>query len=121
MLGKLLDESHASLRDLYEVSVPEVEELIKSFETDAHVLGARVMGGGFGGNVLALTTRDHSQSLIPRVQEQYYSPRDRDGVNEGSVIVSTPGPGLSRYRFETASGVIRSRRSICLARTPRLT
>jgi galactokinase/CTP:molybdopterin cytidylyltransferase MocA len=95
MLGKLLDESHTSLRDLYEVSVPEVEELLDVINADSHVLGARVMGGGFGGNVLALTTRDHSQDLIRRVQEQYYSPRDRNGVNEGSVIVSTPGRGLS--------------------------
>jgi len=94
-LGKLLNESHASLRDLYEVSVPEVEELIKIVREDPHVLGARVMGGGFGGNVLALTTRDHSHDLIKRVQHQYYSARGRDGVNEGSVIVSTPGRGLS--------------------------
>src|SRR5215216_259981 len=95
MLGKLLDESHASLRDLYEVSVPEVEELIRIVRDDPQVLGARVMGGGFGGNVLALTTRDHSQTLIERVQEQYYSTRGRNGVNEGSVIVSTPGRGLT--------------------------
>jgi galactokinase/CTP:molybdopterin cytidylyltransferase MocA len=94
-LGKLLNESHASLRDLYEVSVPEVEELIKIVREDPHVLGARVMGGGFGGNVLALTTRDHSHDLIKRVQDQYYSARGRDGINEGSVIVSTPGRGLS--------------------------
>src|SRR5262249_9419942 len=95
MLGKLLEESHTSLRDLYEVSVPEVEALIEIVEAHPHVLGARVMGGGFGGNVLALTTRDHSQSLINRVQEKYYSARGRNGVSEGSVIVSTPGRGLS--------------------------
>jgi len=94
-LGKLLNESHASLRDLYEVSVPEVEDLIQIVREDPHVLGARVMGGGFGGNVLALTTRDHSAGLINRVQEQYYSARRRNGVNEGSVIVSTPGRGLT--------------------------
>jgi galactokinase/CTP:molybdopterin cytidylyltransferase MocA len=96
-LGKLLDESHASLRDLYNVSVPEVEELIDIVSEDPHVLGARVMGGGFGGNVLALTTRDHSQDLITQVQERYYSARGRHGVNEGSVIVSTPGDGLSDF------------------------
>ena len=95
MLGKLLDESHASLRDLYNVSVPEVDELIRIVRENPHVLGARVMGGGFGGNVLALITSDHSQSLITQVQEQYYSARGRNGVNEGSVIVSTPGRGLS--------------------------
>ena len=94
-IGKLLDESHGSLRDLYEVSAPEVEELIGIIRDDEQVLGARLMGGGFGGNVLALTTRDHTQKLIQRVQEHYYSPRDRDGVREGSVMVSTPGPGLA--------------------------
>ena len=94
-LGKLLEESHTSLRDRYNVSVPEVEELIAVVEANPHVLGARVMGGGFGGNVLALTTRDHSRNLIDEVQEQYYSARGRNGVDEGSVIVSTPGPGLS--------------------------
>ncbi len=99
-LGKLLNESHASLRDLYEVSVPEVEELIKIVRDDPHVLGARVMGGGFGGNVLALTTREHSKFLITRVQEQYYSLRGRHGVNEGSVIVSTPGRGLSEIDLD---------------------
>ena len=100
MLGKLLNESHASLRDLYEVSVPEVEDLIAIVREDPHVLGARVMGGGFGGNVLALTTREHSESLINRVQEQYYSARGRNGVNEGSVIVSTPGRGLTDIDLE---------------------
>jgi galactokinase/CTP:molybdopterin cytidylyltransferase MocA len=95
LLGELLEESHTSLRDLYNVSVPEVEALIDIVSGDPNVLGARVMGGGFGGNVLALTTQDHSQDLITRVQEQYYAARGRHGVNEGSVIVSTPGPGLS--------------------------
>ena len=100
VLGKLLDESHTSLRDLYDVSVPEVEELIGIVRDDPQVLGARVMGGGFGGNVLALTTRDNSQSLIKRVQEQYYSARGRNGVSEGSVIVSTPGRGLSEIDLD---------------------
>lgn len=95
-IGTLLDESHASLRDLYEVSIPEVEELIGIIRTDPHVLGARLMGGGFGGNVLALTTREHTSNLIERVQQQYYASRNRDGVREGSVMLSTPGPGLAQ-------------------------
>jgi galactokinase/CTP:molybdopterin cytidylyltransferase MocA len=94
-IGKLLNESHASLRDLYEVSIPDVDELVEIIGDDTHVLGTRLMGGGFGGNVLALTTREHTQSLIQKVQEQYYAPRDRHGVREGSVMVSTPGPGLA--------------------------
>jgi galactokinase len=56
-LGRLLDASHASLRDDYEVSVPEVERAVAACR-EAGALGARVMGGGFGGSVLALFPPD---------------------------------------------------------------
>jgi galactokinase len=52
-LGALLDASHRSLRDDYEVSVPEVERAVETCR-QAGALGARIMGGGFGGSVLAL-------------------------------------------------------------------
>ncbi len=52
-LGELLNASHASLRDDYEVSVPEVERAVEACR-DAGALGVRIMGGGFGGSVLAL-------------------------------------------------------------------
>jgi galactokinase len=52
-LGRLLDASHQSLRDDYEVSVPEVERAVETCHR-AGALGARIMGGGFGGSVLAL-------------------------------------------------------------------
>jgi galactokinase len=52
-LGRLLDASHRSLRDDYEVSVPAVEDAVKECK-EAGALGARIMGGGFGGSVLAL-------------------------------------------------------------------
>jgi len=52
-LGELLDASHASLRDDYEVSVADVERTVAACH-EAGALGARIMGGGFGGSVLAL-------------------------------------------------------------------
>jgi galactokinase len=52
-LGPLLDASHASLRDDYEVSVPAVEEAITRCRA-AGAAGARIVGGGFGGSVLSL-------------------------------------------------------------------
>jgi len=52
-VGRLLDESHASLRDDYEASVPEVEATVERLKR-AGAAGARMMGGGFGGAVLAL-------------------------------------------------------------------
>ena len=69
--GRLLDESHASLRDDYESSVPEVEATVDALK-DAGAAGARMVGGGFGGSVLAL--------LAPGV-----------AVPEGALEVS-PGP-----------------------------
>ena len=94
-IGVLLNESHASLRDLYDVSTKEVEHMISIIRSDPHVLGARLMGGGFGGNVLALIAQSHAPALIERVQDQYYATQNRNGVGEGSVMVSTPGPGLA--------------------------
>jgi galactokinase len=52
-LGPVLDLSHASLRDDFEASVPEVERAVVRAKA-AGAVGARMMGGGFGGHVLAL-------------------------------------------------------------------
>jgi galactokinase len=52
-VGRLLDASHASLRDDYSASVPEVEATVEQLK-DAGAAGARMVGGGFGGAVLAL-------------------------------------------------------------------
>jgi CTP:molybdopterin cytidylyltransferase MocA len=93
-IGELSNESHASLRDLYNVSTNEVEQIIDIVRSDPNVLGARLMGGGFGGNVLVLTSSAHANNLIERVQKEYYGPQARDGVGEGSVMISTPGRGL---------------------------
>jgi galactokinase len=71
-VGQLLDASHASLRDCYEVSTPAVEAAVARCKR-AGALGARIMGGGFGGSVLALL------------------PGDASGL-EGAVEVR-PGPG----------------------------
>jgi galactokinase len=51
--GRLLDAGHASLRDDYEASVPEVERTVERLKA-AGAAGARMVGGGFGGAVLAL-------------------------------------------------------------------
>jgi galactokinase len=52
-LGRLLDASHTSLRDLYEVSTPAVEATVQTLR-NAGAVGARLIGGGFGGHVLGL-------------------------------------------------------------------
>ena len=51
--GELLNASHASLRDRFDVSTPAVEEAVGRLRA-AGALGARLIGGGFGGSVLGL-------------------------------------------------------------------
>ncbi|MGH3101571.1 MAG: galactokinase, partial [Thermoleophilia bacterium] len=51
--GRLLDAGHTSLRDDYAASVPEVERIVQRLKA-AGAAGARMVGGGFGGAVLAL-------------------------------------------------------------------
>ncbi len=58
-LGRLLDASHASLRDCYEVSTPAVEAAVQRLRS-AGATGARIIGGGFGGHVLGLLPPDAS-------------------------------------------------------------
>jgi galactokinase len=52
-VGELLNRSHASLRDDYEISTPAVEATVRRL-LDAGAIGARIVGGGFGGHVLGL-------------------------------------------------------------------
>jgi galactokinase len=52
-VGRLLDASHTSMRDLYDASTEAVERTVAALK-DAGAAGARMVGGGFGGHVLAL-------------------------------------------------------------------
>jgi galactokinase len=64
--GRLLDASHQSLREDYEVSTPAVERAVQRARA-AGALGARIVGGGFGGHVLALfpPDREPPQGALP--------------------------------------------------------
>jgi galactokinase len=56
-VGELLNASHVSLRDCFEISTPSVERTVTTL-LDAGAIGARIMGGGFGGFVLGLLPPD---------------------------------------------------------------
>ena len=58
-LGELFFESHISMRDDFEVSVPEIDALVSTARRVQGVYGARLTGGGFGGSVVALVGADH--------------------------------------------------------------
>ena len=93
-VGDLITEAHESMRDLYGLTTPDIDELAEIVLGHAGVYGARLMGGGFGGNVLVLVSKEHVAELVDCVQRGYYAPRGRDAVREGSVMVSTPGEGF---------------------------
>jgi galactokinase len=62
-LGRLIDASHAGLRDEYEVSHPTVDALVEAAKRNG-ALGARIVGAGFGGCCIALTTTDRAKALV---------------------------------------------------------
>ncbi len=72
-LGQLLDGSHRSLRDDFEVSTPEVDVLVGLVREQEGVYGARITGGGFGGSVVAVAdagTGHHAAALAVAEYEQ---------------------------------------------------
>jgi galactokinase len=81
--GVLLGESHASLRDDYEVSIGELDLLVElAGAAGAH--GARMVGGGFGGAILALVDADRAAEVERAVPDEY---RSRTGRSARSLRV----------------------------------
>jgi galactokinase len=58
--GFLFDESHRSLREDYEVTIPETDCLVECVRAQSGVFGARMTGGGFGGSIVALVKKGHA-------------------------------------------------------------
>ncbi|MGI8795604.1 MAG: galactokinase [Acidimicrobiia bacterium] len=69
-LGPLLLVSHASLRDDFEVSTPELDLLVDLL-VEGGALGARLTGAGFGGCVVALVQRNHADDLAAKTVRRY--------------------------------------------------
>jgi len=70
-LGRLFDESHLSMRDDFEVSVPEVDLLVEIAQADPAVFGARMTGGGFGGAVVVLAHAGDGRQSGVRITRAY--------------------------------------------------
>lgn len=71
-LGRLMDLSHASLRDDYEVSCEELDFLVAAVRELPGVFGARMTGGGFGGSLIALLpTAAHSVTRLEQLLASY--------------------------------------------------
>jgi galactokinase len=69
-LGQLLNQSHTSLRDDYNVSCPELNCAVDA-SIAAGALGARMVGGGFGGSAIALIKASHTAETITAVEKAF--------------------------------------------------
>ena len=79
-LGRLFSASHASMRDDYQVSLPEIDALVEIAEKAPSSLGARLTGGGFGGCVIALLRRGNEREVGERIAREYEARTGRTGT-----------------------------------------
>lgn len=87
--GRLMDESHASLRDLYEVSSPELDLACRLARAHPASFGARMTGAGFGGCAVALASRAGAGDFTRDVQAAYR----KESRLAGAFFVSRPEAG----------------------------
>jgi galactokinase len=90
-VGPLLTRSHVSLRDDFEVSWPEADVAVAT-ALAAGALGARMMGGGFGGSVIAIGPAGRTAGIVAAVSAEF---RDR-GWAAPDVIPAVPEAGAQR-------------------------
>ncbi|HSV36475.1 MAG TPA: galactokinase [Ramlibacter sp.] len=83
--GELMNASHASLRDDYEVSTPQLDQLVALLQAQDSVHGARLTGAGFGGACVALCRTEALQQAAATVLAQYQA-----GGQQGTVLVPPP-------------------------------
>jgi galactokinase len=69
--GALMNASHDSLRDLYEVTGPELDAMVDAARSVPGVLGSRMTGAGFGGCTVSLVHRDSVDAFKSVVAEKY--------------------------------------------------
>lgn len=90
-VGPLLDASHASLRDDYEVSCAELDVAVEAARA-AGALGARMTGGGFGGSAIALVEADAATRIAEAVQAAFVE----RGWGEPGFLLAVAGPAAGR-------------------------
>ena len=83
-LGNILSASHAGLRDDYEVSLPLIDELVDQ-TCKAGALGARIVGAGFGGCIVAVTRKNRIESIREQLGQ--------------TVMEFTPSAGAERIEL----------------------
>jgi galactokinase len=102
-LGKLISASHASLRNDYEVSCDEVDQLVAIADQSPGVLGSRMIGAGFGGCVLSLVESDNIDEAARQVRQKY---EDLTGDEPWMHIVQAADPAREIVRAESNESLI---------------
>lgn len=87
--GKLMNQSHVSLRDDYETSAPELDIIAETAWSIPGVLGARITGGGFGGCAVALVKDEAVKPLMDTINRIY---PEKTGLKADFYIASAGGP-----------------------------
>jgi galactokinase len=90
-IGALLTEAHMSLRDDFEVSWREADATVDAV-LEAGGLGARMIGGGFGGSVLALLPSGKLAAVTDAIRERFAA----QGWAEPRFIDASPATGAAR-------------------------
>jgi galactokinase len=96
--GRLLDASHTSLRDDYEVSSPELDRLV-AIAREAGAAGARLTGAGFGGCVVAVTGRGHVAEVLRALEREYYSLQNVSGPRDAYLFIAEASDGATVRRL----------------------
>jgi len=97
-LGRLMNASHVSLRDDFEVSSPELNAMVTSALEQPGCLGARMTGAGFGGCAVALVTQATASEFATGVAAAY---RGRTGI-QPQVYVTAATNGAEVFDVQTA-------------------
>ena len=96
-LSALMDASHASCRDDYEVSSPALEELIAAAKA-AGALGARLTGAGFGGCTINLVPSGDASLFLAILERSFYQHKPAEQRRREHAFVVTPSAGASVMR-----------------------
>ena len=94
--GRLMQDSHESLRSDFEVSTPALDALVRE-STTAGAVGARLTGAGLGGCVLALVPADELNGFLVRLHAAFYEPHGLPPLGSHLFAVA-PGPGAAVVR-----------------------
>ena len=87
-LGRLFYASHDSMRDDYEVSIPEIDLIVELARPLPDVYGARLTGGGFGGSVVMLTRPARRRRSPDRHRDEDGRCRGRRSGKTGATVLA---------------------------------